>query len=92
VVVNQFHGTKSAITVGAFGGFIASIAFIGIMLCLPLIVSLPVGIFLHALGLSVIKPIGNAEYGSSNTVSGGGSSGSVDITRIGLAASWHKVL
>ena len=54
------------------------------MLCLPLIVSLPIGIFLHALGLSVIKPIGN-DYGSSDTVSGG-DSGGVDITRIGLAA------
>jgi hypothetical protein len=76
---NRSHSTKKGITLGAFGGFIASMAFIGIMLCLPLIVSLPIGIFLHALGLSVIKPIGNAGYGS-----GGG--GGVDITRIGLAA------
>jgi hypothetical protein len=80
MVINQFHGTKSGITVGAFGGFIASIAFIGIMLWLPLIVSLPIGIFLHALGLSVIKPIEG--HGSDNVSGGVG----VDITRIGLAA------
>lgn len=85
MATNQFHGTKSAITVGAFGGFIASIAFIGIMLCFPLVVSLPVGIFLHTLGLSVIRPIENAGYGSNDTVSGV-NGGSVDITRIGLAA------
>lgn len=52
------HNTKRGITVGAFGGFIAAIAFIGIMLCLPLILSLPVGIFFHALGLSILRPIG----------------------------------
>jgi hypothetical protein len=71
---------KRGITVGAFGGFIASVAFIGIMLCLPLIASLPIGIFLHALGLSVIKPVESANYGSGNI------NGGVDITRIGLAA------
>ena len=94
MVINQFHGTKSGITVGGFGGFIASIAFIGIMLWLPLIVSLPVGIFLHALGLSVIKAIEN-NYGgggsdtASSSISNGGSSVSdvgIDVTRIGLAA------
>jgi hypothetical protein len=52
------------------------------MLFIPLIVSLPIGIFLHALGLSVIKPVENSGYGSDN-VSGGNS---VDITRVGLAA------
>ena len=75
---------KRGITLGAFGGFIASTAFIGIMLFIPLIVSLPIGIFLHALGLSVIKPVENSGYGSDNV--SGGSSGSVDITRVGLAA------
>ena len=45
-----------------------------------MIVSLPIGIFLHALGLSVIKPVESANYGSGNI------SGGVDITRIGLAA------
>jgi hypothetical protein len=69
VVVNQSH-IKRGITVGAFGGFIASVAFIGIMLCLPLIASLPIGIFLHALGLSVIKPVESANYGSGN-INGG---------------------
>jgi len=66
---------KRGITVGAFGGFIASITFIGIMLWLPLIFSVPVGIFLHALGLSVIKPVQT----NSIVVSG-------DIIHIGLAA------
>jgi len=85
---SQYYSTKKGITVGAFGGFIASVAFIGIMLWLPLIASLPIGIFLHALGLSVIKPIENVGYISSDDVDngGGGDSGSVDITRIGLAA------
>jgi len=81
--VNRSHSTKKGITLGAFGGFIASLAFIGIMLWLPLIVSLPIGIFLHALGLSVIKPIGNDHGSDTVSVDGGGS---VDITRIGLAA------
>jgi len=73
VVTNHSH-IKRGITVGASGGFIASIAFIGIMLCLPLIVSLPIGIFLHALGLSVIKPVESPD-------NNGG-----DPTRIVLAA------
>lgn len=64
--------TRRGITVGAFGGFIASI---GIMLWLPIIFSTPVGIFLHALGLSVIKPI---QSDNGVIVSG-------DIIRIGLA-------
>ena len=46
---------------GAFAGFIASIAFIGVMLWLPLVLSLPVGVFLDALGLSVIAPIVNGD-------------------------------
>lgn len=85
---SQSYSTKKGITVGAFGGFIASVAFIGIMLWLPLIASLPIGIFLHALGLSVIKPIENVGYSSSDDVDngGGGDGGSVDITRIGLVA------
>lgn len=46
---------------GAFAGFIASIAFIGVMLWLPLVLSFPVGVFLDALGLSVIVPIVNGD-------------------------------
>jgi hypothetical protein len=83
---SQSYSTKKGITVGAFGGFIASVAFIGIMLWLPLISSLPIVIFLHALGLSVIKPIENVGYSSDDVDNGGGDSGSVDITRIGLVA------
>ncbi len=85
---SQSHSTKKGITVGAFGRFIGSVAFIGIMLWLPLIASLPIGIFLHALGLSVIKPIENVGYSSSDDVDngGGGDGGSVDIIRIGLVA------
>ena len=85
---SQSYSTKKGMTVGAFGGFIASVVFIGIMLWLPLIASLPIGIFLHALGLSVIKPVENVGYTSSDDVDngGGGDSGSVDIKRIGLAA------
>jgi hypothetical protein len=78
---------KRGITVGAFGGFMASIAFIGIMLCLPMIFNMQVGILLHALGLSIIKPV-------LITTSSAGSSGSSnviivavgDIVHIGLAA------
>jgi hypothetical protein len=85
---SQSHSTKKGITVGAFGRFIGSVGFIGIMLWLPLIASLPIGIFLHALGLSVIKPIENVGYSSSDDVDngGGGDGGSVDIIRIGLVA------
>lgn len=74
---------KRGITVGAFGGFIASIAFIGIMLWLPMFFDLPVGIFLHALGLSIIKPVLiTTDNGSSGTaiVALG------DIVHVGLAA------
>ncbi len=74
--------TKAGITVGAFGGFIASIAFIGIMLCLPVIFNVPAGIFLHALGLSIIKPVLiNSGSGSGNVIVALG-----DIVNIGLAA------
>ena len=52
VKIHQFS-TKRAISLGAFGGFIAGVAFTGVMLWLPSISHLPVGIFLNALGLSV---------------------------------------
>lgn len=73
---------KRGITVGAFGGFIASIAFIGIMLWLPIIFDLPVGIFLHALGLSIIKPvlISTSGNGGNSIIAIG------DIVHVGLAA------
>jgi len=50
--LHQFS-TKRAISLGAFGGFIAGVAFTGVMLWLPSISHLPVGMFLNALGLSV---------------------------------------
>jgi hypothetical protein len=75
---------KRGITVGAFGGFIASIAFIGIMLWLPIIFDLPVGIFLHALGLSIIKPV---LISTSDNVSSGNVIVAIgDIVHVGLAA------
>ena len=75
---------KRGITVGAFGGFIASIAFIGIMLWLPIIFDLPVGIFLHALGLSIIKPV---LITTNNGSSGGNAIVAIgDIVHVGLAA------
>lgn len=60
MVINQYN-VRKGMEYGAFAGFIASIAFIGVMLWLPLILSLPVGVFLHALGLSVITPIVNGD-------------------------------
>jgi hypothetical protein len=75
---------KRGITVGAFGGFIVSIAFIGIMLWLPIIFDLPVGIFLHALGLSIIKPV---LITTNNGSSGGNAIVAIgDIVHVGLAA------
>jgi len=54
--ISQYN-VRNGMEYGAFAGFIASIAFIGVTLWLPLILSLPVGVFLHALGLSVTTPI-----------------------------------
>jgi hypothetical protein len=78
---------KRGITVGAFGGFIASIAFIGIMLWLPIIFDLPVGIFLHALGLSIIKPVLITTGNDSSSGGGGNAIIAIgDIVHVGLAA------
>nr|MDQ6864631.1 hypothetical protein [Thermoproteota archaeon] len=52
--------TKRAISHGAFGGFIAGVAFTGVMLWLPAISHLPIGIFLNALGLSVTSNEGDS--------------------------------
>jgi hypothetical protein len=60
MVINQYN-VRKGIEYGAFAGFIASIAFIGVMLWLPLILSLPVGVFLHVLGISVSTPILNGD-------------------------------
>jgi len=60
VVINQYN-VRKGMEYGAFAGFIASIAFMGVMLWLPLILTLPVGFFLHVLGLSVSMPIVNSD-------------------------------
>ncbi|MDQ6667329.1 MAG: hypothetical protein M3Y53_03770, partial [Thermoproteota archaeon] len=52
--------TKRAINHGAFGGFIAGVAFTGVTLWLPAISHLPVGIFFNALGISVTSNEGNS--------------------------------
>lgn len=57
---NLQFSTKRAISLGAFGGFIAGIAFTGVMLGMPVISHLPVGIFLDAFGLSVTSVEGNS--------------------------------
>jgi len=55
MTISQYN-VRHGMEYGAFAGFIAAIAFIGVTLWLPLILSLPVGVFLHALGLSVTTP------------------------------------
>jgi len=60
MVINQYN-VRKGMEYGAFAGFIASIAFMGVMLWLPLILTLPVGFFLHVLGLSVSMPIVNSD-------------------------------
>jgi len=55
------YNLRKGMGYGAFAVFIASIAFMGVMLWLPLVLSLPVGVFLHTLGLSVIAPIVNGD-------------------------------
>ena len=56
MTISQYN-VRNGMEYGAFAGFIASIAFIGVTLWLPLILSLPVGVFLYPLGLSVTTPI-----------------------------------
>jgi hypothetical protein len=60
-MLTRQYNLRKGIGYGAFAGFIASIAFIGVMLWLPMVLSLPVGVFLDALGLSVIAPIVNGD-------------------------------
>jgi hypothetical protein len=60
-MLTRQYNLRKGMGYGAFAGFIASIAFIGVMLWLPLVLSLPVGVFLDALGLSVIAPIVNGD-------------------------------
>jgi hypothetical protein len=60
-MLTRQYNMRKGMAYGAFAGFIASIAFIGVMLWLPLVLSLPVGVFLDALGLSVIAPIVNGD-------------------------------
>lgn len=60
-MLTRQYNLRKGMGYGAFAGFIASIAFIGVMLWLPLILSLPVGVFLHILGLSVSTPIVNGD-------------------------------
>jgi hypothetical protein len=60
-MLTRQYNVRKGMGYGAFAGFIASIAFTGVMLCLPLVLSLPVGVFLDALGLSVIAPIVNGD-------------------------------
>jgi hypothetical protein len=56
MVENQpyIHSAKKGICYGAFSGFIAAIAFAGVMLWLPVISHLPIGTFLEALGLLLV--------------------------------------
>jgi hypothetical protein len=60
-MLTRQYNLRKGMGYGAFAGFIASMAFIGVMLWLPLVLSLPVGAFLDALGLSVIAPIVNGD-------------------------------
>jgi hypothetical protein len=51
---NQQYSAKKGIGYGAFGGFIAIVAFTGIMLWMPIIEGLPTGSFIAALGSSIV--------------------------------------
>ena len=60
-MLTRQYNLRNGMGYGAFAAFIASTAFIGVMLWLPLVLNLPVGVFLDALGLSVIAPIVNGD-------------------------------
>jgi hypothetical protein len=51
---NGQYSLKKGIGYGAFGGFIAIVAFTGIMLGMPIIQGLPTGSFIDALGLLIL--------------------------------------
>lgn len=51
---NQDYSIKKGIGYGAFGGFIAIVAFTGIMLWMPIIQGLPTGSFIDKLGSTII--------------------------------------
>lgn len=52
--INEQYSIKKGIGYGAFGGFIAIVAFTGLMLWMPIIEGLPTGSFIAALGSSVV--------------------------------------
>ena len=49
----ESYTAKKGAGFGAFAGFIAAVAFTGIIMWLPIALGMPTGLFLHALGLLV---------------------------------------
>lgn len=49
------YNSKKGIGFGAFAGFVGAVTFTGIILALPLILGMPTGIFMHALGLLIVS-------------------------------------
>ncbi|MDQ3852635.1 MAG: hypothetical protein M3299_07360 [Thermoproteota archaeon] len=53
----ESYNAKKGVGFGAFAGFIAAVAFTGIIMWLPVALGMPTGLFLYALGLSVTGTI-----------------------------------
>jgi len=49
------YTAKKGIAFGAFAGFVAAIAFTGVVMGLPYLFEMPGGLFMHALGLLVVN-------------------------------------
>jgi hypothetical protein len=48
------YNVKKGVGFGAWGGFVASVVFTGIMLVIPLLLGLPTGSFLYAFGFNIL--------------------------------------
>ncbi len=55
IIDPNMYTLKNAIIFGALGGFVASICFAGLILCMSVLFKYPEGAFFDALGILIIK-------------------------------------
>ena len=57
------YNVKKGVGFGAWGGFVAAVAFTGIMLIIPLVLGLPTGAFLYAFGFNFLAGSSSDQVG-----------------------------
>jgi CBS domain containing-hemolysin-like protein len=59
---DESYDAKKGVGFGAFAGFVAAVAFTGIVMWLPVALGMPTGLFLHALGLSIAGTVNDPVF------------------------------